>query len=270
MSSDPDAPDGFDARLSQRAKVKDNRLQNPLEMNDVKAGQYYGGKLANTPLVVSIISFLLGGVCLLGCSLFVTGGYSGFWWSTWQLGFFVQTWAFFHWAEFAVTAGWNRARCNVDSFLLDNGMLYHVANGTALAEYILTLYFVPQWKSFSYVSLAGVIIVLSGQALRSSAMIHASSNFSHSIAWHKLESHRLVTTGVYGWCRHPSYAGFFYWAVGTQIVLQNPISFLLYIILCWQFFNKRIRVEEQALVRFFGDDYRQYRTKVGTKIPFIP
>ena len=108
---------GFDARLSQRAKVKENapdRLRNPLEMNDVKAGQYYGGKLPNTPLVVAIISFLLGGVCLSGFSLFVTGGNPGHWWTSWQLGFFVQSWAFFHWAEFAVTAGWNRPKCNVD------------------------------------------------------------------------------------------------------------------------------------------------------------
>lgn len=272
MNSDPDAPKGFDERLSQRAKAKDsdNRLQYPLEMNDVNPGSYYGGKLPNTPLVVSIISFLLGGVCLLGFSLFVTGGHAGLWWSTWQFGFFVQSWAFFHWAEFAVTAGWNRARCNVDSFLLDNGMLYHVANGTALAEYLLTLYLKPEWKSFQYVSSTGVVVVLLSQALRSSAMIRASTNFSHSIAWHKSESHRLVTTGVYRWCRHPSYAGFFYWAVGTQVVMQNPISFLLYVILCWQFFNKRIQVEEQALVRFFGNDYKQYRFKVGTMIPFIP
>lgn len=116
MSNDADAPDNFDARLSQRAKanLKDNRLKNPLEMNDVNPGHYYGGKLPNTPLVVSMISFLLGGVCLLGFSIFVSGGYPGHWWTTWQLGFFIQSWAFFHWAEFAVTAGWNRARCNVD------------------------------------------------------------------------------------------------------------------------------------------------------------
>ena len=112
MNNDPDAPDKFDARLAQRAKVKQNGPQNPLEMNDVKPGQYYGGKLPNTPLAVSTISFLLGGVCLLGFSLFVTGGSPDHWWTTWQLGFFIQSWAFFHWAEFAVTAGWNRGRCS--------------------------------------------------------------------------------------------------------------------------------------------------------------
>ena len=38
---------------------------------------------------------------------------------------------------------------------------------------------------------------LVGQALRSTAMIHASTNFSHSVALHKRDTHRLVTDGVY-------------------------------------------------------------------------
>ena len=28
--------------------------------------------------------------------------------------------------------------------------------------------------------------------------------------------------------------------------------------------------EERALVKFFGDDYINYRRRVGTKIPFVP
>jgi protein-S-isoprenylcysteine O-methyltransferase len=40
-------------------------------------------------------------------------------------------------------------------------------------------------------------MVLVGQTLRSTAMIHASTNFSHAVAFRKLETHRLVTDGVY-------------------------------------------------------------------------
>lgn len=74
---------------------------------------------------------------------------------------------------------------------------------------------------------------------RSYAMISASSNFSHmcasrlssfvrpveltkdpgSVAVDKLASHQLVKTGIYSWSRHPSYAGFTWWAVGTQVRL---------------------------------------------------
>lgn len=43
----------------------------------------------------------------------------------------------------------------------------------------------------------GITLVVAGQFLRSTAMIHASTNFSHSVAFRKRESHRLVTDGVY-------------------------------------------------------------------------
>lgn len=41
------------------------------------------------------------------------------------------------------------------AFLLDNGAMYHIANGTALGEYLLTLYFKPSLKSYAYVSAVG-------------------------------------------------------------------------------------------------------------------
>ncbi|EJD01223.1 ICMT-domain-containing protein [Fomitiporia mediterranea MF3/22] len=256
------------------------------------------GTIPNTPGAVSFISFILGGICFLSFSTFLSklaaSGHldqgvidqTGWWWATPQLGFFLAAWSIFHWGEFTVTAGWNRDKCSVDSFLLDNGILYHIAHATALTEYILSLYFRPMWKSFPYVSVIGIVFTILGQALRSGAMIHASTNFSHQLAYQKAEQHRLVTDGVYAWFRHPSYAGFFYWALGTQLLLQNPISFILYSILLWRFFYRRIQgkytrfsaerspdigaVEEASLIRFFGDDYKQYRKRVGTKIPFVP
>lgn len=42
-------------------------------------------------------------------------------------------------------------------------------------------------------------MVVLGQALRSVAMIHASTNFSHSVAFRKLQGHRLVTDGIYAY-----------------------------------------------------------------------
>ena len=83
--------------------------------------------------------------------------------------------------------------------------------------------------------------VVVGQVLRSTAMMHASTNFSHMVASRKRDEHRLVTDGVYAWFRHPSYAGFFYWALGTQLVLQNPISFVGFTVVLWRFFYTRIR-----------------------------
>lgn len=50
----------------------------------------------------------------------------------------------------------------------------------------------------------GIAITLVAQALRSGAMIHASSNFSHSVAFQKLDQHKLVTDGIYGCVQSPN------------------------------------------------------------------
>jgi len=257
-----DAPNGFDERVQQHATA-----QRPLET--IPVTQEPRGRIPNTPLAASTISFLLGIIFSLGMLTFLSGGLDSYWWSTPQLGFYLAAWSAFHWGEFAVTAGWNREKCSVDSFLLENGTLYHTAHSVAIFEYLITLYIKPSLKSYSDVSRIGIPIVLAGQLLRSMAMIHASTNFSHALALQKRQNHKLVTDGIYAWFRHPSYAGFFYWALGTQIVLQNPFSFCLFAVLLWRFFYFRIRAEERYLIKFFGDDYVKYRKRVGTKIPFV-
>ncbi|KAF9464445.1 Isoprenylcysteine carboxyl methyltransferase family-domain-containing protein [Collybia nuda] len=258
--------------IQERIRQREALLTHPL--STIPATHAPIGNIPNTPLAVSTIAFLLGGIFSLGALTFVVGGFSMPWWATYQLGFFVAAWATFHWGEFAITAGWNLEKCSVDSFLLDNGSMYHIANATALSEYILTLYFKPTLKAYPYISMIvtrlGIFLVIFGQLLRSTAMIHASTNFSHSVAFRKRETHRLVTDGVYAWFRHPSYAGFYYWALGTQLVLQNSITFGLFAILLWRFFYYRTRAEEAALVKFFGSDYINYRKQVGTLIPFVP
>ncbi|ODQ66440.1 ICMT-domain-containing protein [Nadsonia fulvescens var. elongata DSM 6958] len=124
----------------------------------------------------------------------------------------------------------------------------------------------PIWR---IVSLVGLITTLLGQTARSMAMIHASDNFSHVVQTHRSKSHRLVTEGIYYFLRHPSYFGFYYWALGTQILLCNPISGLVFSGLLWKFFNERIEYEEEYLVDFFGTSYLKYRQITPTLIPFI-
>jgi protein-S-isoprenylcysteine O-methyltransferase len=118
-------------------------------------------------------------------------------------------------------------------------------------------------------------------------MAEAGTNFNHTPAKIKKEGHVLVTTGVYAWLRHPSYCAFFWWALGTQVLVGNKISFLGYLFVLWNFFKRRIRgelrlghgrtpssangrvAEEMTLVDFFGSDYEEYRKRTTTGIPFV-
>lgn len=100
-------------------------------------------------------------------------------------------------------------------------------------------------------------------------MAQAGSNFNHTLARTYCEGHVLVTQGVYGWLRHPAYFGFFYWALGTQMLVGNKLSLVGYAFVLWGFFRKRIEGEERTLVQFFGDEYVGYRQRVGTGLPGI-
>jgi protein-S-isoprenylcysteine O-methyltransferase len=81
-------------------------------------------------------------------------------------------------------------------------------------------------------------------------MITAATNFSHIVASKKAPGHQLVTEGVYRFSRHPSYAGFFWWVVGMQLVLANPISLPVHAVVTWRFFRNRITCEEENISFF--------------------
>lgn len=100
--------------------------------------------------------------------------------------------------------------------------------------------------------------------------IQAQHNFTHMIQLRKRPEHTLVTGGVYAWVRHPGYAGWTVWAVGTQLLLCNPLCTVLFAAAAWRFFDRRIRAEDRLLASFFGEAWQQYRGQVPSGIPGIP
>lgn len=100
-------------------------------------------------------------------------------------------------------------------------------------------------------------------------MIQAANNFSHQVASKKRQDHVLVKEGLYSIVRHPSYSGFFTWAVGTQILLGNPLGTPVFVAVLWKFFSSRIDAEEEYLVSFFGQEYRDYKKDVWSGIPLV-
>ncbi|KAI1170714.1 isoprenylcysteine carboxyl methyltransferase [Nemania sp. FL0916] len=223
---------------------------------------------------IAIRSFSLGAAVALSIAilipiLFFTAS------PLWRLPFFFGALSTFHFLEFWTTARYNTSVASIDSFLLTaNWPAYAIAHTAASLECFITKLLFPNraWAPFysGYVLLfLGLILVFIGQTTRSLAMVQAGPSFNHTIQRKKKDDHELVTTGLYSHLRHPAYFGFFYWGIGTQLVLGNPICFTGYVIVLWRFFAARIRSEERDLVRFFEDDYTKYRNRVGTGIPFI-
>ncbi|GJD06309.1 Protein-S-isoprenylcysteine O-methyltransferase B [Galdieria sulphuraria] len=121
----------------------------------------------------------------------------------------------------------------------------------ATMEYGLRLYFFGKQSEYEkYWRLVGIVLVVFGEVIRKWGMLTLGSCFSHRIRTQKETHHRLVTKG-------------------TQVMLVNPISCLLFAILSWKFFQNRITFEENTLIRFYGHSYKEYQTKVWSGIPFL-
>lgn len=194
----------------------------------------------------------------------------------WRLPFFLASLSTFHFLEFWTTAAYNTRAAEVSSFLLTaNWPGYAIAHSFATLECLVTNVFFPnaQWAPFhigKLVCVAGFALTVVGQTVRTVAMCQAGPSFNHLVQHQRNAGHVLVTSGIYAAFRHPSYFGFFWWALGTQLTMGNVVSFVGYAAVLWKFFSGRIKVEEEALVRFFGEEYVDYRRRVGTKIPFVP
>ncbi|KAK5664099.1 hypothetical protein OQA88_314 [Cercophora sp. LCS_1] len=223
---------------------------------------------------IALRSFCLGTVFTLSLALIVAiGQFTGS--PLWRIPFFFAALSLFHFLEFWTTAAYNTRVAEVSSFLLtSNWPHYAIAHTVATLECLLTNLYWPErswapWHTGRVLCLLGFALVVIGQTVRSVAMIQAGPSFNHMVQHQRNSGHVLVTTGIYGRFRHPSYFGFFWWALGTQLVLGNVIGFLGYALFLWRFFSRRIKEEEASLVRFFGDEYVNYRGVVGTKIPFV-
>ena len=55
--------------------------------------------------------------------------------------------------------------------------------------------------------------------------------------------------------------------MGTQLLLVNPLCLVAYTGATFYFFYDRIPYEESLLVRFFGDQYLQFRRRTWIGIP---
>ncbi|XP_021897016.1 protein-S-isoprenylcysteine O-methyltransferase A-like isoform X5 [Carica papaya] len=137
------------------------------------------------------------------------------------------------------------------------------------SEYVLAVAVHGRSKEYWWISNFGLLMVIIGEIIRKMAIITAGQSFTHLIKVHHEESHKLITHGVYRFMRHPSYCGFFVWSVGTQVMLCNPLSTIVFALVVWRFFAKRIPYEEYFLRRFFGSEYEIYAQYVPSGVPFV-
>jgi len=80
----------------------------------------------------------------------------------------------------------------------------------------------------------------------------------------------VITAGPYRMLRHPSYTGLLLALLGVgTVALRNWLSLLVLVVAVGAGLVYRIRVEERALLRDLGADYRSYADNHKRLVPFV-
>jgi protein-S-isoprenylcysteine O-methyltransferase Ste14 len=112
----------------------------------------------------------------------------------------------------------------------------------------------------------GVFLFLAGGALRLWPVFVLGERFSGLVAIQP--GHQLVTSGVYGVIRHPSYLGALIYSLGWGLAFRSGVGVLLAALLVPPLIA-RMNAEEKLLASHFGAEYEAYRARTSRLIPGI-
>ncbi|CUM63473.1 uncharacterized protein PRCAT00001048001 [Priceomyces carsonii] len=234
--------------------------------------QYYDKK--KNPLhEIALVSFTLGAV--IGCCIILVVSETCTEHS--QLLIYCTIICIYYLNEFLTTSLFQPSRTSSKLFLIygnkGNKEFFMVQLITVWEFLLKRSIFFSGFITYSrswYLICSGFLLIVIGFFMRTLAMATCGESFSHIIITEKENRTKLITTGIYGWFRHPSYLGFWLFSIGCQLFLENSLSLVVTIISLGYFFKVRIEFEEWFLInRMFGDEYLEYKLRVGVWIPFV-
>jgi protein-S-isoprenylcysteine O-methyltransferase Ste14 len=112
----------------------------------------------------------------------------------------------------------------------------------------------------------GVVLFAAGGVLRIWPVFVLGHRFSGLVAIQP--RHALVTSGIYGVIRHPSYLGLLVNAVGWALAFRSEVGVLLALLTLLPLLA-RIRAEESLLRAHFGGQYDAYCARTSRLIPGV-
>ena len=112
----------------------------------------------------------------------------------------------------------------------------------------------------------GVLLYAAGGILRLAPVFVLGRRFSGLVAIQP--EHRLVSGGLYGIIRHPSYLGLFVLMLGWGLAFRSGVGVVI-AVLSLGVLLARIRAEERLLSETFGAEYDAYRARTWRLIPYV-
>ena len=115
-----------------------------------------------------------------------------------------------------------------------------------------------RWVGFLLYSVGGV--------LRLGPVFVLGRRFSGLVAIQP--EHRLVTKGLYGVIRHPSYLGLFVSVLGWGLAFRSGVGVAIAVMML-AVLLARIKAEERLLSETFRAEYDAYRTRTWRLVPYV-
>lgn len=118
-----------------------------------------------------------------------------------------------------------------------------------------------------YISSLGFLFVLLGLGLCIVSRKELAGNWANSWEYQIKEKQNLVTTGVYGFIRHPIYAGLGIAFIGAELEAKSwlVVIFLSYFFVAY----RQAKKEEVLLEKHFGNSYRTYMKHTKMFLPYL-
>ncbi len=113
----------------------------------------------------------------------------------------------------------------------------------------------------------GLFLIILGVILRLLVIKTLGQFFTVDVAIR--HGHHLKKGGFYKYLRHPSYSASLISFIGFGISLNNWISIILVTIPIFIAYIIRIKIEENTLIGYFGNEYSDYMKVTKRIIPFI-
>jgi protein-S-isoprenylcysteine O-methyltransferase Ste14 len=110
----------------------------------------------------------------------------------------------------------------------------------------------------------GVVLLAAGGTLRLVPVFVLGRRFSGLVAIQP--GHTLVTTGVYGVIRHPSYLGLLIGSLGWALAFRSGVGLLITLLTLIPILA-RIHAEENLLRSQFGEEYAAYCARTSRLVP---
>lgn len=84
------------------------------------------------------------------------------------------------------------------------------------------------------------------------------------------KTRNLVVSGPYRYCRNPMLFGTFLIYFALALAINSLTAVILVVLLAAFMLMVVVKLEEERLLKDFGDQYRQYRRKTSKIIPWFP